>query len=78
MTDQTPEYDEPTDPNPADLEPQPGHDRYVPGAPTEEELAADTNLYPEPTGDEVLDGSQLPDSADLPEESTEGDPDGDV
>jgi len=42
-----------------------------PGAPTVEELAADENLYPTPTPDDVPDGSQIPHGEDV--EETGGD-----
>lgn len=39
---------------------QPNERPLHPGEPTAEELAADENLYPQATGDDVADGSQLP------------------
>jgi len=74
--------DEATDPNPADLptnidgDPAGGeHD----GAPTAEELAADRNLYPTATPDDVPDGSQIPHGEDVEETGGDAiDPDGEV
>jgi hypothetical protein len=62
MTDQTPEHDEATDPNPATIADLDSYEASHPGAPSAEELAADRNLYPEPTGDDVADGTALPDT----------------
>ena len=48
-----------------------GHPTPQPGAPTADELAADSNLFPEGTPDVVLDGTQVADfdNIDAPEES---------
>jgi hypothetical protein len=72
-----PEYDEPTDPNPTNLAGEPAGGEH-PGAPDAEELAADRNLYPEPTSDDVADGTAIPDAEHAAEESSEGHADGDV
>ena len=53
------EVDEGTDPDPATIVPLEEYDEnHTAGAPTRDELAADQNLYPEGTPDEVLDGTQ--------------------
>jgi hypothetical protein len=86
MTDHTPEPDEATDPNPADLEQATiadleTYEEAGPGSPTAEELAADRNLFPlpEPTGDEVNDGTQLAGGDPGPESGGDADdPDGEV
>jgi hypothetical protein len=66
-----PEYDESTDPPHQTIADLDTYEEAGPGAPTAEDLAADRVLYPEATGDDVPDGSQLPDSGDLPEESSD-------
>lgn len=81
MTNSGPEFDpapdvdlpdEATDPDPQTLADLETYEEAGPGAPTAEELAADDNLYPEATGDDVPDGSQIPTGGDLPPEESEG------
>lgn len=43
-----------------------GHPTPQPGAPTADELAADTNLFPEGTPDIVRDGTEVADLDNLP------------
>ena len=70
--------DEATDPNPTNIDGDPAGGEHE-GAPTAEELAADQNLYPTATPDDVPDGSQIPHGDDV--EKTNGDatdPDGEI